>query len=174
LQGLNELYGRLMNISLVRIDDRLIHGQILETWLPFIKASCIVVVDDNVANDFFRKSVIRMAVPSDVEVIVNSIEEFTKNCSHYEKQGKKTIVLFYDIHNALKAYSFGFKFEKLNIGSAHSKKNRKYYSPAVYLCKEDIENLRFLVDSGVEVELRCIPRDKPLNFRDVIKKSKLT
>ncbi|MDO9528455.1 MAG: PTS sugar transporter subunit IIB [Syntrophales bacterium] len=163
-----------MNISLVRIDDRLIHGQILEAWLPFIKASCIVVADDNVANDFFRKSVIRMAVPSDIEVIVNSIEEFIENCSHYEKEGKKTIVLFYDICNALKAYNFGFKFEKLNIGSVQSEKNRKFYSPAVYLCKDDIENLRFLVESGVEVELRCIPRDKPLNFRDVAKKAGLT
>lgn len=163
-----------MNISLVRIDDRLIHGQILEAWLPFVKASCIVVADDNVANDFFRKSVIRMAVPNDIEVIVNSIEEFIKNCPNYKKQGKKTIVLFYDIDNALKAYTFGFKFQKLNIGCSQSKKNRKYYSPAVYLCEEDIENLRFLVDSGVEIELRCVPRDKPLNFRDLIKKSKLT
>lgn len=163
-----------MNISLVRIDDRLIHGQILEAWLPFIKASCIMVADDNLANDFFRKSVIRMAVPSDIEVIVNSIEEFIKNCSHYRKEGKKTILLFYDIHNALKAYSFGFKFKKLNIGSARSDKNRKFYSPAIYLCKEDIENLRFLVDSGVEVELRCVPRDKPVNFSDVIKKFRLT
>ncbi len=163
-----------MNISLVRIDDRLIHGQILEAWLPFIKASRIVIADDYVTNDLFRKSVIKMAVPNNIEVIVNTIEEFSKNYSRYEKEGKKTIVLFYKICNVLKAYHFGFKFEKLNIGSVKSETNRKFYSPAVYLCKEDIEDLRFLMESGVEVELRSVPRDKPLNFRDVIKKSRLT
>lgn len=159
-----------MDISLVRIDDRLVHGQILEAWLPFIKASCIVVADDDVASDFFRKSVIKMVVPSNIEVIVNSIEEFSTNYSYDEKEGKKTIVLFHDICNAIKAYSLGFKFEKLNIGHVQSEEDRKYCSPAVHLCKKDIEKLQFLVDSGVEVELRCVPRDKPLNFRDMRKK----
>jgi PTS system mannose-specific IIB component len=44
-----------MEIALVRVDNRLVHGQIIEAWVPFIHAGCIVVVDDDVASDFFRK-----------------------------------------------------------------------------------------------------------------------
>ena len=54
------------DIALVRVDNRLVHGQILEAWVPFIKAKCIFVVDDNSASDFFCETVIRMAVPSEI------------------------------------------------------------------------------------------------------------
>jgi mannose/fructose/N-acetylgalactosamine-specific phosphotransferase system component IIB len=56
------------NMMLVRVDNRLVHGQILEAWVPFVEARCIMVVDDNSAGDFFCETVIRMAVPSDIEV----------------------------------------------------------------------------------------------------------
>ena len=162
-----------MDISLVRIDNRLIHGQILEAWVPFIKASCIVVADDDVANDFFRESVVKMAVPSQIEVVVNGIQEFSKNHSYNEKEGKKTIVLFCNVCDALRAYRFGFRFEKLNVGNVHSEDGRKCCTPTVYLSEMDIEDLRFLVDLQVKVELRSLPRDKPVDFSDMIKKSHL-
>ena len=162
-----------MDVSLVRVDNRLIHGQILEAWIPFIKASCIVVADDDVATDFFRESVIKMAVPSDIEVVVNSVEEFSKNHSYNEKNGGKTIVLFCDVCDALKAYKFGFRFEKLNIGNVHSEEGRKCCTPTVYLCESDIEGLQFLIDSGVNVEFRCVPGDKPVDFRDLIEEHML-
>jgi mannose/fructose/N-acetylgalactosamine-specific phosphotransferase system component IIB len=111
-----------------------------------------------------------MAVPDDVEVLVNSVEEFSENYFYSEKEGKKTIVLFCGVYNAFKPYRSGFEFEELNIGNMQSEENRRYCTPAVYLCEEDIKNLQFLVDSGVKVELRCVARDKPLDFRDMMKK----
>ncbi len=55
-------------MALVRVDNRLVHGQILEAWVPFIQAKCIMVVDDKHASDFFCETVIRMAVPSEIEI----------------------------------------------------------------------------------------------------------
>ena len=52
-----------MDIALVRVDNRLVHGQIIEGWVPYVRANCIFVVDDDVASDFFRETVIKMAVP---------------------------------------------------------------------------------------------------------------
>jgi len=66
----------------VRVDNRLIHGQILEAWVPYVQAACIVVADDDVANDFFRETVIRMAVPRDIEVVITSVADFAKNHSY--------------------------------------------------------------------------------------------
>jgi len=58
----------IYEIVLVRVDERLIHGQILEAWVPFLKAACIIVANDGVAADFFRETVMRMAVPSETEL----------------------------------------------------------------------------------------------------------
>ncbi|HQP30651.1 MAG TPA: PTS sugar transporter subunit IIB, partial [Deltaproteobacteria bacterium] len=52
-----------MNIVLVRVDDRLIHGQILESWIPFIKAQCVVVANDALAGDQFQRAILSMAIP---------------------------------------------------------------------------------------------------------------
>ncbi len=64
------------DIALVRVDNRLVHGQILEAWVPHIEAECIMVVDDNSAADFFCETVIRMAVPSHIEVNICTVEDF--------------------------------------------------------------------------------------------------
>ena len=102
-------------MALVRVDNRLVHGQILEAWVPFIEAKCIMVVDDNSASDFFCETVIRMAVPSDIEVNICSVEDFAANYVFSQGSGKKTIVLLSKIADALKIYKNGFHFKKLNI-----------------------------------------------------------
>ncbi len=160
-----------LNISLVRIDNRLVHGQILEAWIPFIKASCVVVANDDVADDFFQESAIKMAVPSEIEVVVNSVEEFSENYSYCEKGGRKTIVLFCNVCDALKAYRSGFRFKKLNIGNVHRKLGAKQFIPAVHLSEKEVKDLQFLVDSGVNIKLMSLPADVPVDFRDVMKKT---
>jgi len=109
-----------MDIALVRVDNRLVHGQILEAWIPSIRATCIVVVDDNVASDFFRETVIRMAVPSEVEVKITTIENFSRHYKDRDDNGKKTIVLFSSIGDVLRAVNLGFKLGSLNIGNVYN------------------------------------------------------
>jgi PTS system mannose-specific IIB component len=156
---------------LVRVDNRLIHGQILEAWLPFNKATCIIVVDDEVASDFFRETVIKMAVPREVEVLVFRIDEFARTYAQLDAS-KKAIVLFSTIESAVKAYNLGFRFESLNIGNVYSENFRIRCAASILLSEKDISDIQSLTDMGATVECRCVPKDKPLDFRDVIKKRK--
>jgi mannose/fructose/N-acetylgalactosamine-specific phosphotransferase system component IIB len=159
-----------LNIALVRVDSRLVPGQILEAWVPFIKAKCIMVVDDNSASDFFCETVIRMAVPSEIEVNICSVEDFAANYLYAHGSGKKTIVLFSNIADALKAYQEGFHFEKLNIGNIHHEDYKVCCAPSVFLCEPDIQDiLRLLEDKGVTIELKRVPREKAVNIRDALK-----
>lgn len=157
------------DIALVRVDNRLVHGQILEAWVPFIKAKCIIVVDDNSASDFFCETVIRMAVPSEIEVNICSVEDFAANFSYAHDGGKKTIVLFSNIADALKAYEQGFHFEKLNIGNIHHEDYKVCCAPSVFLCEPEIQDiLNLLTEKGVAVELKRVPREKAVNIRDAL------
>jgi mannose/fructose/N-acetylgalactosamine-specific phosphotransferase system component IIB len=157
------------DIALVRVDNRLVHGQILEAWVPFIKAKCIMVVDDNSASDFFCETVIRMAVPSDIEVNICSVEDFAANYVYAQGEGKKTIVLFSSIADALKAYQEGFYFEKLNIGNIHHEEYKVCCAPSVFLCEPEIQDiLKLLEEKGVSVELKRVPREKAVNIKDAL------
>ena len=158
------------DIALVRVDNRLVHGQILEAWVPFIKAKCIMVVDNNSASDFFCETVIRMAVPSEIEVNICSVEDFAANYVYAQGEGKKTIVLFSSIADTLKAYQEGFHFEKLNIGNIHHEDYKICCAPSVFLCEPEIQDiLKLLEDKGVSIELKRVPREKAVNIRDALK-----
>lgn len=161
-----------MNFSLVRVDNRLIHGQILEAWVPYAHASCLVVADDDVANDFFRETVIRMAVPRDIEVHVHSVEELAKLYSYREETGRKTILLFSTVGAARKAFDGGFHFERLNIGNVYSENGKVQCARSINLSEQDISDIIQLIQGGVQVELRCVPKDKPLDFLHILKKSR--
>ena len=159
------------DIALVRVDNRLVHGQILEAWVPFIKAKCIMVVDNNSASDFFCETVIRMAVPSEIEVNICSVEDFAANYVYAQGEGKKTIVLFSNIADTLKAYQEGFHFEKLNIGNIHHEDYKVCCAPSVFLCEPEIQDiLKLLEDKGVSIELKRVPREKAVNIKDALPK----
>jgi mannose/fructose/N-acetylgalactosamine-specific phosphotransferase system component IIB len=161
-----------MDIALVRVDNRLVHGQILEAWVPFLRASRIVVVDDQVASDFFRETVIRMAVPREVEVIISGLKEFADAYSFTQDSGKKTIVLFSTVSNALCTYRLGFKFAKLNIGNVYNDNCCLCCTPSVLLSNADVSDITSLHDEGVQIELRRVPKEKPVNFYDIVQKLK--
>jgi PTS system mannose-specific IIB component len=157
-----------MDIALVRVDNRLIHGQILEAWVPFTKSSTIIVVDDHVASDFFRETVIKMAVPREVEVIISNVEDFANHFKFRRGKGRKTIVLFSAIADALRAFQGGFAFDRLNIGNVYCEECLKQCSPSVMLGEEDVKAIRTLIDNGVNVDVRCVPREKPINIRELL------
>jgi mannose/fructose/N-acetylgalactosamine-specific phosphotransferase system component IIB len=158
------------DIALVRVDNRLVHGQILEAWVPFIKAKCIFVVEDNAASDFFCETVIRMAVPSEIDVNIISVEDFARNYAYKQENGKKTIVLFSNIADACRAYKLGFHFDKLNIGNIHNEKYKLCCAPSVFLCDTEIQEILALLENkGVLIELKRVPREKAVNIREALK-----
>ena len=158
-----------MDVVLVRVDNRLVHGQILEAWIPHTKASCLAVVDDGVANDIFNETVVRMAVPHDIEVIVSGVEDFARNYVYGRGNGKRTIVLFSSIGHAFRAFTLGFRFAELNIGNSYAEVCTKHCTTSVTLGDEDIHDIEALLDAGVAVELRRIPRDRPIDVRKILR-----
>lgn len=159
-----------LNIELVRVDNRLVHGQILESWVPYVKAQCIIVVDDGIAGNVFDETVIRMAVPSEIDLIINTVEDFAHNYIFAHNKGKNTIVLFRSIKDVCKAYELGFHFDKLNIGNIHHEEFRVCCSPSVFLCDTEIDDIiRLLENDGVVVELKRVPRERAVNIREALK-----
>jgi sorbose PTS system EIIB component len=159
-----------LDIALVRVDNRLVHGQILEAWVPFLRASCVVVVDDQVASDFFRETVIRMAVPSGVKVIICTVAEFAETYPFHQGCGSPTIVLFSKILDAWTARRLGFRFDQLNIGNIYNEECKLCCTPAVLLSDDDIRDINNLRDVGVKIELRRVPREKPIDLFEIVRK----
>lgn len=159
-----------MNTSLIRIDNRLVHGQILEAWVPFVGASHIVVVNDEIVEDPFRETVIRMAVPQQIKTHIHGIDEFSQKRIYKKYLEEKSIILFEGIDDILNACRRGFTFSSLNIGNVYANNGIYHPTPSISLNEENVNGLLWLVQEGVKIELRCVPRDRPIDFLRVSKK----
>ena len=164
-----------MNGSLVRIDNRLVHGQILESWVPYLHASRIIVVNDEVAGDMFRESVIRMAVPRGIDVLLCGVEDFTAEqiAGGEAADAADTIILFSSIDDVLRAHRLGFRFQSLNVGNVQNNgDNKRKIGNHIRLSEEEINGLMMLVGLGIDVEIRSVPRDRPESFADAVKSAR--
>ncbi len=157
-----------MSIVLTRIDNRLIHGQVLETWLPYVHANCLVVANDEIASSPLKRMMMVASVPSSIQVEIGSVEEITALFLSGELDACRVLLLFATTADSLAALHAGLKYERLNLGNLHAGQGKTQFSCTVFLDPEDIENLEKLDSAGVDISARCIPADMSRNWRRLI------
>ena len=157
-----------MSIVLARIDNRLIHGQILETWLPYINANCLVVANEGISSSPLKRMMMEASVPSHIRVEIGSIAEITELFISGELDELRVLLLFSTTADSLEALHSGLKFEQLNLGNLHAGQGKTQFSCTVFLDTEDVDNLEQIDGSGVEISARCIPADTSRNWRRLI------
>jgi len=153
-------------VTLVRIDNRLIHGQIIETWLPYTGAKTVIVANDALAGDSLQQEIMSLAIPQTVNSLFCPIEGLADEVGQLGngKEGCSVLVLFSSCADAKRAYESGFDFEVLNIGNVHYSPGKKQISPSVALSDDDESCLKLLSRKGVELDFRCVPND-PVQVR---------
>lgn len=151
---------------LVRIDNRLIHGQIIETWLPYTGAKSVIVANDDLAHDILQQEIMSLAIPQTVVSTFVSVDEVRAVVagSANDSADPEAIILFSSCADARRAFDSGFGFHILNIGNVHYSPGKRQISPSVALSVEDESCLRHLNRKGVELDFRCVPND-PVQVR---------
>ncbi|MGE4505612.1 MAG: PTS sugar transporter subunit IIB [Desulfovibrionaceae bacterium] len=140
----------------IRIDNRLVHGQIIETWLPHTNAGAIIVANGPVSADAIQQQIMCLAIPQSVRVYFTTPEEAARIFASVEHSA---IVLFEDCTDAMTAWEHGLHCETLNIGNIHYETGRRQLSPSVALSPGDEKLLRQFERSGVRLDFRCVPND---------------
>jgi mannose/fructose/N-acetylgalactosamine-specific phosphotransferase system component IIB len=154
-----------MSVELVRIDNRLIHGQVIEAWVPFTKADHIVVVDDHVAQDDLKRSILELATPGHIRLDICSVPEAV-DLYRNGFTGSHVIVLFAGPKEAFAAFEAGFRFDHLNVGNVHYAEGKTRVTQSVCCNAEELHLLRLLARSGVDVEIKALPRESGRRIAD--------
>ena len=153
-------------ISLVRVDNRLIHGQVVEAWLPHLKVERVVVADDEAAGSPLIRAAMGLAVQSAVEVQVRPLAEV--DWQGLSGDPVKTLLLVRDIKHVLAAREQGLTFAHLNLGNIHFTEGRRQVSASVFLSAEELSQLEELVSQGTQVECRGVPGDRPVSYPEMV------
>ena len=152
-------------ITLVRVDNRLIHGQVVEAWLPHLKVSRVVVADDEAASSPLVRAAMALAVPSAIEVLILPLTQV--DFASLSRDSLKTLVLLRDVAAAPFCQLHGLKLEHLNLGNVHFGTGRKQVSPSVFLTEAELQMLARLGTEGVRVEARAVPSEKPVELAEL-------
>ncbi len=147
----------------VRIDNRLVHGQVIEAWLPYTKARAIIVVNDELVADLLRQEIMHLAIPHGVELLFSGVEGAGPLLADtvMRLQNAPVLMLFATCSDVRTAYAHGMIFSRLNIGNLHYGPGKKQICDHVALGTDDISCLNFFSKQGIQLDFRCVP-NKPV------------
>lgn len=151
-------------VALVRVDNRLVHGQVLEAWLPALDAHGILVADDEAAGNVLARSAMSLAIPPGVVFEVLRIAAAVELLKPGGKgpRATRTLLLLRDVRDAVALHEGGVPMPQLNLGNVHFAAGRKQVSPSVFLDAGELSALEKLAEAGTRVEVRAVPSEKPL------------
>jgi len=158
-----------MGLKLVRIDDRLIHGQVVAVWLRSVGADRILIVDDKTAQDAFLKDLMVLAAPQGVPVEVLTTDEGIQRASAVAATSERAFVLMKSPVTALQLRKAGVPFDVLNVGGMGHGVGRRSLYKNISANDEERQAMRDLEAMGTRVELRIVADDRPVPFSSVDK-----
>jgi len=146
-----------MSLLLVRVDDRLVHGQVTQGWGSVLTPDRFVVVNDAAAADSWERELYESSAPDGMAVTVVALDEARARLEEWLAEGEKLIVLLESPADALRLIETGFHFTELNLGGLHQRAGRDRVLPYICLGRDDMIALESLRDRGVSVECADVP-----------------
>jgi D-glucosaminate-specific PTS system IIB component len=162
----------MAKIGLVRIDNRLIHGQVCTQWLYRTSSKKVYIVDDTASKDSFLSSIYKMACPVGVELETISTADAGKRWQENQLGTVEPIfVLFKDMPNAYRAYMAGFEYPELQVGSIGGGVGRKNVYGPISFSDEDAKMLDEMVNKGLHAYFQPVPDDRKADWAEVKEKN---
>jgi PTS system mannose-specific IIB component len=155
-------------IALVRVDNRLLHGQILEAWVPRLGIDQVVVADDEAAASELTRAAMTLCVPPELPVRI--VRPRDLDLAALTRPGPKVLVLVRDVPGLAAARAAGLTpalAPRVNLGNVHFEPGRRLVTPSVFLSESDVATLQALTREGFEVEARAIPAEPPTGMSEI-------
>ncbi len=149
-------------IVLTRVDNRLIHGQVIEAWLPHLKVERVLVADDEAAHNALMQAAMKMAVPAKVEVRIAPLERADFAAAALD--AVRTLVLIRDVKGVLRARELGLPQGPLNLGNVQAGAGRKAVTRFVFLSADEVADVKRLAAEGMPVSFQAVPLEKALGL----------
>ncbi|WP_407370826.1 PTS sugar transporter subunit IIB [Carnobacterium sp.] len=147
-------------LKLLRVDHRLLHGQVAFSWTQNIGADCILIANDDVPQNDIRKTTIKLAKPQGVKLVIKSIEDSIQALKSGVTDKYKLFIVVESVKDAKRLAEAYPEIQQINLGGIKVREGTRNISKAINITLEEEELIKELVDKGIEVEIRQVPTDK--------------
>lgn len=155
----------------IRIDDRLLHGQVVTFWSHSLNATRLMVVNDAVANDEMQKSILKMVVPSGMRVSIITKEKAATNILAKRYHGQRVMMILKNPKDVLDLMDLGLDIKEVNVGNMSTRDNTTQIKKSISLTEKEFEEFDELEKKGVVVTSIMVPDNPKSYLRDFINKS---
>jgi PTS system mannose-specific IIB component len=149
-----------MSFELIRIDDRMIHGQIVMTWIRYTRAQAVYLIDDKVAQDETLKKIMIMIAPTDVEVRILSIKEAMEEFQDWKESEKKYIIIIRTPQTLIDLLELGANISEVNIGGIGSGPGKKKLYRNISISEEERSAIKQMLEQGIDVNIQTVPSER--------------
>jgi len=153
-----------VSVVLFRVDERLIHGQVVVGWGRPMSVQRIVVVDDGLANEALEQEIYRTGLPESMSASFWTVAEAVERMPALIADDVPTIVLTEDLATMWRMAVEGVAIGEVNVGGLHAAEGRRRVLPYVCLAPEEEERVRSLEAAGVRVTARDVPGSPPVRL----------
>jgi mannose/fructose/N-acetylgalactosamine-specific phosphotransferase system component IIB len=159
-----------VSIALHRIDDRLIHGQVVVGWGQPLDVGFIVLVDDQVACSDWEQELYRMGTPPGMEVFFHTVDAAIPKLPAYDADARTGILLTGDIESMLRLVQNG-GVREVNVGGIHHRAGRQQRLRYVFLTKDEEHLLKEMADVGAVVTAQDVPSARRVELDELLQSS---
>lgn len=162
-------YAGKANIVNVRIDERLIHGQVAGIWSTSLNTQRIIVINDQAAKDPLQKSSLRMAAPTSMRLSVLSVADAAKNVASGKYGKQRIFLLFKNPTDALRYLEAGGSLETINVGNMSYKEGTKEVTKSIQVTKEEVDVFEKIAAKNVKLTAQLVPNDPVVDFMEKLR-----
>lgn len=157
-----------MIITLARIDDRLIHGQVVTVWTRETKCERIIVCDDQVAADPIRSTLLTQVAPPGLKANVVTVEKAIRVYHNPKYATTRALLLFTNPSDVVRMLEGGVEIKSVNIGGMSFKEGKRQITNAISVNEQDIQAFKKLHEKGIELEVRKVASDPKMDLMSVL------
>lgn len=156
-----------MPIIFARVDDRLIHGQIVQAWLPELNVDEILIPCTKGRESCLNRGLLRLSLPYEYDLTILDAHD----CARYAAQSKRRIFLLMgSLQEVTELIKDGLRLKSLNIGGMHFKEGAQKLDENVFLDDSDKHFLKLIRDLGINIETRAVPNSQSISVSEAIEK----
>lgn len=155
-------------IKMIRVDHRLIHGQVGFTWTKFLDADCILIASDALIEDDLKMSAMKMAKPSGIKLVMKTIETSAKALNSGVTDKYKLFILCESVEDMYQLVKKVPTIQEINLGGMKNGTDRKQISKAVHLSEQDISRIKELSLEGKKLTVQLVPDDPAIDIEKLL------
>ena len=157
-----------MPLVMIRIDDRLIHGQVVVGWGSVLNPDRILLSSDEVAAVEWQRTIYLSAVPDHLHASVLTLDDTVKALTSNEFGDEKVLLLVDSPKSIIYLVENGVEITEVNVGGMHFKPGKNQISPFIFVDEEDIANFKILCEKDIKLEGRDVPTRSPVDIAGVL------